>query len=107
MAYMKTTTYTSGVNILASEVGLVLKTFEGTQAMATRVDDKKIIKAGTVVPENNSSAKGIVFEDVDITDDEKKPISVIIAGRVIKENLPVTVDSGAETALKANGIYFD
>lgn len=28
MAYMKTTTYTSGVNILASEVGLVLKTFE-------------------------------------------------------------------------------
>lgn len=29
MAYMKTTTYTSGVNILASEVGLVLKTFEG------------------------------------------------------------------------------
>ena len=35
MAYIKTTTYTSGVNILASEVGLVLKTFEGTQAMAT------------------------------------------------------------------------
>ena len=75
--------------------------------MAIQVDDKKIIKAGTVVPANNSSAKGIVFEDVDITDDEKKPISVIIAGRVIKENLPVTVDSGAETALKANGIYFD
>ena len=101
MAYMKTTSYTSGVNILSSEVGLVLKTFEGTKAMATTVDDKKIIKAGTVVPTNNSSAKGIVFEDVDITDDEKKPISVI------KENLPVTVDSGAETALKANGIYFD
>ena len=98
MAYMKTTTYTSGVNILASEVGLVLKTFEGTQAMATQVDDKKIIKA---------SAKGIVFEDVDITDDKKKPISVIIAGRVIKANLPVAVDTNAETALKASGIYFD
>lgn len=107
MAYMKTTTYTSGVNILASEVGLVLKTFEGTQTMATQVDDKKIIKAGTVVPTNNASAKGIVFEDVDITDDEKKPISVIIAGRVIKENLPVAVDTNAETALKASGIYFD
>lgn len=107
MAYMKTTTYTSGVNILASEVGLVLKTFEGTQAMAKQVDDKKIIKAGTVVPTNNASAKGIVFEDVDITDDEKKPISVIIAGRVIKENLPVAVDTNAETALKASGIYFD
>lgn len=107
MAYMKTTSYTSGVNILSSEVGLVLKTFEGTNAMATTVGDKKIIKAGAVVPTNDSSAKGIVFEDVDITDDDKKPISVIVAGRVIKENLPVTVDSGAETALKANGIYFD
>ena len=38
-----------------------------------------------MVPTNNASAKGIVFEDVDITDDEKKPISVIIAGRVIKQ----------------------
>lgn len=104
---MKTTSYTSGVNILSSEVGLVLKTFEGTKTMAATVDDKKIIKAGTVVPTNDSSAKGIVFEDVDITDDDKKPISVIVAGRVIKENLPVTVNSDAETALKANGIYFD
>ena len=107
MAYMKTTSYTSGVNILSSEVGLVLKTFEGTKTMATTVDDKKIIKAGTVVPTNDSSAKGIVFEDVDITDYDKKPISVIVAGRVIKENLPVTVNSDAETAIKANGIYFD
>lgn len=107
MAYMKTTSYTSGVNILSSEVGLVLKTFEGTKTMATTVDDKKIIKAGTVAPTNDSSAKGIVFEDVDITDYDKKPISVIVAGRVIKENLPVTVNSDAETALKANGIYFD
>ena len=48
-----------------------------------------------------------MFEDVDITDDEKKPISVIIAGRVIKANLPVAVDTNAETALKASGIYFD
>ena len=92
---------------MSSEVGLVLKTFEGTKTMATTVDDKKIIKAGTVVPTNDSSAKGIVFEDVDITDYDKKPISVIVAGRVIKENLPVTVNSDAETALKANGIYFD
>lgn len=64
-------------------------------------------RSGTVVPTNNASAKGIVFEDVDITDDEKKPISVIIAGRVIKANLPVAVDTNAETALKASGIYFD
>lgn len=107
MAYMKTETYTSGVNILASEVGLVEKTFQGTQAMADTVGNKKIIKKGKIVPTNDTSAKGIVFEDVDITDDEKKPISIIIAGRVIENNLPETVNSGAKTALEKSGIHFD
>ena len=69
MAYMKTEKYNSGVNILSSEVGLVLKTFQGTQSMATQDGDKKIIKAGKIVPTNDASAKGIVFEDVDITND--------------------------------------
>ena len=106
MAYMKTTTYTSGVNILASEVGLVLKTFEGTQTMATQVDDKKIIKAGSVYPTNATGAKGIVFEDVDMTDDTKRPISVIVAGRVLEKRLPVTVETTAKTELEKAGIVF-
>lgn len=107
MAYMKTEKYNSGVNILSSEVGLVLKTFQGNQSMATQEDDKKIIKAGKIVPTNDASAKGIVFEDVDITNDEKKPISVIVAGRVIEENLPETVNTNAKTPLEKSGIYFD
>lgn len=107
MALMKTEKYTSSNNILASEVGLVLKTRELTQSMATEEDGYKVIKAGTIFPANNSTAEGIVFEDVDMTYDEKKPGSVIIAGRVISENLPVTVDSTAKTALEKSGIYFD
>ena len=107
MAYMKTEKYNSGVNILSSEVGLVLKTFQGTQSMATQDGDKKIIKAGKIVPTNDASAKGIVFEDVDITNDEKKPISVIVAGRVIEKNLPETVNENAKTLLEKSGIHFD
>ena len=107
MAYMKTEKYNSGVNILSSEVGLVLKTFQGTQSMATQEGDKKIIKAGKIVPTNDASAKGIVFEDVDITNDEKKPISVIVAGRVIEKNLQETVNANAKTLLEKSGIHFD
>lgn len=107
MAFMKTEKLYASNNILASEVGLILKTRQGTQDMATDEDGYKIIKAGTVFPTNDASAEGIVFEDVDITNDTERPISVIIAGRVIEDNLPVEISEDAKTALTANGLYFD
>lgn len=107
MAFMQTEKFYSGNNILASEIGLIQKTKQGTQAMATDEDGRKIIKAGTVFPANDSTAIGIVFEDVDMTYDEKRPISVIIAGRVIEANLPVKLADAAKTALIANGLHFD
>lgn len=107
MAFNYSEKFYAGNNILASEVGLVLKTFEGTQAMATVDGNKKIIKAGTVVPTNNASAKGIVFEDVDITLYEKRPISVIVAGRVLGNKLPVAVDAAAKPVLAASGIVIE
>lgn len=57
-------------------------------------------------PTNGTGAKGIVFEDVDMTDDAKRPISVIVAGRVLEKRLPVTVDETAKTELTAQGIVF-
>lgn len=107
MAFMQTEKIYSGNNILASEVGLIQKTKEGTKTMAVEEDGKKIIKAGTVFPANDGTAIGVVFEDVDMTNDEKRPISVIIAGRVIEANLPVKVNEAAKTALIANGLHFD
>lgn len=106
MAFMKTKQYESTPNIIESEVGLVLKTYTAEQANAETVNDKKIIKAGTVYPTNATGAIGIVFEDVDITDDAKRPISVIVAGRVLEKRLPVAVDSAAKTELQASGIVF-
>lgn len=107
MAYMQTEKFYSGNNILASEIGLIQKTKEGTQAMAIEEEGRKIIKAGTIFPANDGTAVGVVFEDVDMTYDEKRPISVIIAGRVIEANLPVALNSAAKSALVANGLHFD
>lgn len=106
MAFMKTKQYESTPNILESEVGLVLKTYTADATNAAAVNDKKIIKAGSVYPTNATRAKGIVFEDVDMTDDAKRPISVIVAGRVLEKRLPVTVDETAKTELTAQGIIF-
>lgn len=106
MAFMKVKQYDSTPNILESEVGLVLKTYTAEQTNATTVNDKKIIKAGSVFPTNATGAKGIVFEDVDMTDDTKRPISVIVAGRVLEKRLPVTVDGTAKTELEELGIVF-
>ena len=106
MAFMKTKQYESTPNILESEVGLVLKTYTADATNATVVNDKKIIKAGSVYPTNTTGAKGIVFEDVDMTYDAKRPISVIVAGRVLEKRLPVTVNETAKTELTAQGIVF-
>lgn len=106
MAFMKTEQYESTPNILESEVGLVLKTYTADQTNAETVGNKKIIKAGSVYPTNAAGAIGIVFEDVDMTDDAKRPISVIVAGRVLEKRLPVTVDTTAKTELEKAGIVF-
>lgn len=106
MAFMKTEQYESTPNILESEVGLVLKTYTAEQANAETVGTKKIIKAGSVYPANVTGAKGIVFEEVDMTDDVKRPISVIVAGRVLEKRLPAVVDTTAKTELEKAGIVF-
>lgn len=106
MAFMKIKQYEPTQNILESEVGLVLKTYTADQANAVAVNDRKIIKAGSVYPTNAAGAKGLVFEDVDMTDDEKRPISVIVAGRVLEDRLPEIVDTTVKTELQALGIVF-
>lgn len=106
MAFMYKETYESPKNFLESEVGLIQKTMMGEQKNATTVDGKKIIKGGSLFPTNATGAKGIVFEDVDMTYDEKKPISVIVAGRVYENRLPASPDETAKGELEKQGIVF-
>ena len=108
MAFMKTKQYESTPNFLASEVGLVLKTCTANQADAETIDDKKIIKAGTFYPKDAKTTNdfcGIVFEDVDMTDDETRPISVVYSGHVLYYRLPEELSETEKNILLMHGVY--
>lgn len=84
MAFNKVTAYEADKNFLESEVGLVLKTAQAQKSDATldSATGRYLLKAGTALGTN------IVFETVDMTDDAKRPVSVMVAGRVKSGYLP-------------------
>ena len=106
MAFHKVERSYARLNFIDSEIGLVQKMREIPQSMGTEQDNRKIVIAGTPFPSNDANAEGFVFESIDVTDDEKRPGSVIVAGRIIKENLPVTLAETAKTALEKCGFVF-
>lgn len=106
MAFHKVERTYERPNFLDSEVGLVRKTREIPQSMGTDQDDRKIVVGGTPFPSNDANTTGLVFETIDVTDDEKRPGSVIVAGRIIEENLPVALAAAAKTALEKLGFIF-
>ena len=73
-------------------------------AVVTRADGSKYVPAGSIIPSNNSSAVGILYENVDVTTGAM-PGSIVVAGRVYTDRLPVVVDSDAASAM--TGITFD
>lgn len=100
MAFYAKTDTIERANILDSEVGLVVKTYEVGSALATN----GVIAKGTPYPANDSTCIGFVFEDVDMSADSERPASIIVAGRIIEANIPVTVSSNAKNALAGKGI---
>lgn len=94
-------------NFLASEVGLITKTYEiSDTGVSAGPDGRKIVKAGTVYPKNDGTAVGIVFKDIDVTYGPRDG-AVIIAGRVYKNRIKPAVESAAVPVLEKRGIYFD
>ena len=76
------------------------------QSMATTASNgTKYVKMGTPFPSNDGSCVGIVYEDVDVTTGAM-PGSVVTAGTVIEDRLPVALESTAKTALAALGFTF-
>lgn len=73
-------------------------------AVVTRADGTKYVPAGSIIPSNNSAAVGILYEDTDVTTGDM-PGSIVTAGVVYKDRLPVVVDSDAASAM--TGIQFD
>ena len=73
-------------------------------AVVTRADGTKYVPAGSIIPSNNSAAVGILYEDTDVTTGDM-PGSIVTAGVVYKDRLPVVIDSSAASAM--TGIQFD
>lgn len=108
MAFFQIEKTTTRPNFLASEIGLIQKTYDVEQAgVAADEKGKRYIKAGTVFPANDGTAIGIVFEEIDVTNDAVRPASIIIAGRILKNRLPEEISDEALKALTAKGLFFD
>lgn len=90
---------------LESEVGVVRKTRQISDEDAVDMNGEKIVPAGTVWPTNDASAEGFVYEDVNVTSGDM-PGSVVLAGRVYEDRLPVSFGSGAKEALEEKGFVF-
>ena len=109
MPFNEISTSYKHANILESEVGLVLKSRTGTQSMAATVGARKVIKAGTLwAPVNTGETDpyeiGVVFEDYDMTLDEKYPISVVFQGRLLADR--VSSDAlDKKSAFADQGLY--
>lgn len=77
----------------------VTKTITPSHAQViTNADGSKYVPAGAVYPTNNSSAIGILYEDVDVTGGAM-PCSVITEGVIYGDKLPTAVDSDAASAM--------
>lgn len=62
------------------------------------LNGKTIVPAGAVIPANGATAKGILYEDIDVTNGDK-PGSVITQGTVYGDKLPATIAEAAASAM--------
>lgn len=105
MAFNKATCYGESENVIESEIGLVVKTRQATKSMASDEDGRKVIKAGSLFTDaENAEDIGVFLADTDMTDCEKAPVAVIVAGRVKKDKVSESVTAKA-AELKASGLY--
>ena len=69
-----------------------------SHAQAVTIGDKKIVPAGAVIPSNDGNAKGILYEDVEVTTGNM-PGSLVTRGVVYEDRLPAAIESTAEAVL--------
>ena len=67
-------------------------------AVVTKADGSKYVPAGAVIPANGATAKGILYEDVDVSTGDM-PGSIVTRGVIYEDRLPASLASAAKTAL--------
>ena len=69
-----------------------------SHSQAVTIGATKIVPAGAVIPSNDGNAKGILFEDVEVTTGNM-PGSIVTEGVVYEDRLPAAIESTAEAVL--------
>ena len=64
------------------------KAASGSEGLATLVDGRYVVKAGTFYPANDATAIGVVLNDYDVTDGDAM-MAVVMHGFIKKAALPV------------------
>ncbi len=67
MPYVKGVANYNRINFLVSSKVQSFTTLVSDTGLATDANGKKIVRAGTVLPANDATAKGILHNDVDVT----------------------------------------
>ena len=95
-----TQTFVTGKQILVfpDHYVSVAHTFLKNDAAAVTENGRKVIKAGTIYPANDATAKGVVWADYDVTNGDVTG-ALIIHGFVKTAALPAVPAENAKTAL--------
>ena len=64
----------------------------------TAENGTKYVPAGAVIPSNDGNAKGILYEDVEVTTGDM-PGSLVTRGVIYEDRLPAALAGAAKTAL--------
>ena len=78
-------------------------TVSASHAQKVTRNGRTIVPAGAIIPANGSTAKGVLYEDIDVTDGAA-PGSIVTKGKVYQDRLPAAAVSDAISAL--TGIQF-
>lgn len=93
------TTFSAGFFLVDDEQCLrESTTVAQNHAQAVTRNGRTIVPAGAVIPANGSTAVGILYEDIDVTDGAA-PGSIVTKGVIYGDRLPAALDSAAASAL--------
>lgn len=93
------TTFEAGFFLVDDEACLrETTTVSANHAQKVTRNGRSIVPMGAVIPANGSTAKGILYEDIDVTDGDAMG-SIVTRGVIYGDRLPAALESAAATAL--------
>lgn len=96
--YVKNYGKVEDINFLASAKVVSFTEQISDSGVTADANGRKIVKAGTVWPANDETAKGIVYTDTDVTEGPQ-PGAVLVEAYIIEARLPVALSTEAKEVL--------